>query len=48
MITKSSRRIRKSGAASSPARPTPDTIEMANDAEFGLADYFYIRDIGRI
>jgi acyl-CoA reductase-like NAD-dependent aldehyde dehydrogenase len=48
MITKSSRRIRKKWCASSPARPTPDTIEIANDAEFGLADYFYSRDIGRI
>lgn len=23
-------------------------IEMANDTEFGLASYFYSRDIGRI
>ena len=25
-----------------------EAIEMANDTEFGLASYFYSRDIGRI
>ena len=25
-----------------------DAIEMANDTEFGLAAYFYSRDIGRV
>jgi hypothetical protein len=49
MITKPFEGSARSGAASSPARPTLDTIiERANDTEFGLADYFYSRDIGRI
>ena len=26
----------------------PEAIKMANDTEFGLAAYFYSRDIGRI
>jgi len=30
----------RSGKAPSPARPTPDTNEMANDTEFGPADLF--------
>jgi hypothetical protein len=25
-----------------------DAIKMANDTEFGLASYFYSRDIGRL
>jgi succinate-semialdehyde dehydrogenase/glutarate-semialdehyde dehydrogenase len=25
-----------------------EVIEMANDTEFGLASYFYTRDIGRV
>jgi len=46
MITKPFRRVREKwyGVLKTDA----DTIEMANDTEFGLAAYFYSRDIGRI
>jgi succinate-semialdehyde dehydrogenase / glutarate-semialdehyde dehydrogenase len=29
-------------------RSTDEAVKMANDTEFGLAAYFYSRDIGRI
>ena len=32
----------------SASRPRPRSIALANDTEFGLASYFYSRDIGRI
>ena len=31
-----------------PSRRNGEAIKMANDTEFGLASYFYSRDIGRI
>ena len=33
--------------AKSPSRPTPRPTKIGNDTEFGLAAYFYSRDIGR-
>jgi succinate-semialdehyde dehydrogenase/glutarate-semialdehyde dehydrogenase len=35
-------------AAVIPFKDEAEVIEMANDSEFGLASYFYSRDIGRI
>ena len=35
-------------AAVIPFKNEDDVIAMANDSEFGLASYFYSRDIGRI
>ena len=32
----------------SASRPKQEAIDAANDTEFGLASYFYSRDIGRI
>lgn len=31
-----------------PRMGAPETVAMANDTEFGLASYFYSRDVGRI
>ena len=33
---------------STASRPKHELLELANDTEFGLAAYFYSRDIGRI
>ena len=44
-------RARKPSARSrrcSASRPRHEAIALANDTEFGLASYFYSRDIGRI
>ncbi len=35
-------------AAASASRPRTKRIACANDTEFGLASYFYSRDLGRI
>ena len=36
------------GRAADPLRTDAEVIELANRTEFGLASYFYSRDIGRI
>ena len=38
----------RSGRAAVPLQTEADAIALANDTEFGLAAYFYGRDIGRV
>ncbi len=48
MITKPFRRVREKWYGVLAGKTDADTIEMANDTEFGLAAYFYSRNIGLI
>ena len=40
--------VRAGRAADRSSTPRQEAIRLANDTEFGLASYFYSRDIGRV